>query len=77
MLERNLNFSIDAKTWKKAKIPQWLQDAHSQGSISVSVVEALLMTLPRFDVHQDVGNFLMNGERDGQEIVGAEPAVHG
>jgi hypothetical protein len=35
------------------------------------------LTLPRFDVHQDVGNFLMNGERDGQEIVGAEPAVHG
>jgi hypothetical protein len=35
------------------------------------------MTLPRFDVHQNVDNFLMNGERDGQEIVGTEPAVHG
>lgn len=34
------------------------------------------LTLPRFHVHQIVGNFLMNGERNGQEGVGSEPAVH-
>ncbi len=35
------------------------------------------LTLPRFHVHQIVGNFLMNGERYGQEGAGPEPAVHG
>jgi hypothetical protein len=40
-------------------------------------LDEVILTLPRFDVHQNVDNFLMNGERDGQEIVGTEPAVHG
>jgi hypothetical protein len=35
------------------------------------------LTLPRFCVHQIDGNFLMNGERDEREKVGAESAVHG
>ena len=35
------------------------------------------VTLPRFHVHQIVGNFLMNGGRDGKEGVGSESAVHG
>ena len=35
------------------------------------------LTLPGFHVHQIVGNFLMNGERDGQKGICAEPAVHG
>ena len=34
------------------------------------------VTLPRFHVHQIVGNFLMNGGRDGKEGVGSESAVH-
>ena len=33
------------------------------------------MILPGFDVHQDFGNFLMNGERHGQGN-GTEPAIH-
>src|SRR5205823_2058363 len=35
------------------------------------------LTLPRIHVHQIAGRFLMNGGRDGQEGVGAEPTVHG
>jgi len=35
------------------------------------------LTLPRFHVHQNVDNFLMNGERDGQQSIGTEPAVPG
>ena len=35
------------------------------------------VTLPRFHVHQIADNFLMNGERNEQEGVGAEQAVHG
>jgi hypothetical protein len=34
------------------------------------------LTLPRFHVHQIVGNFLMNGGRNGKEGVGSESAVH-
>lgn len=36
-----------------------------------------VLTLPRFHVHQNVDNFLMNGERDGQQSIGTEPAVPG
>ena len=32
------------------------------------------LTLPRFHVHQIVGNFLMNGGRDEQEGTGTAPA---
>jgi len=35
------------------------------------------MTLPRVHVHQKVGNVLMKEERDEQEGVGSEPAIHG
>jgi hypothetical protein len=35
----------------------------------------LVLTLPH--VHQNVGNFLMNGGRDGKERVSSESAVHG
>ena len=35
------------------------------------------LTLPRIDVLQKVNKFLMNGERNGEEVVGAESAVHG
>ena len=35
------------------------------------------LTLPRFHVHQKVGNVLMKEERDEQEGVGSEPAIHG
>lgn len=35
------------------------------------------VTLPWFDVHQKADNFRMNGEGNGQESVGAKPAVHG
>ena len=36
-----------------------------------------ILTLPRFHVHQKVGNVLMKEERDEQEGVGSEPAIHG
>lgn len=36
-----------------------------------------MLTLPRFHVHQNVDNFLMNGERDGQQSIGTEPTVPG
>jgi hypothetical protein len=36
----------------------------------------LMVTLPRFHVHQIVVAFLMNGGRDGQEGSSAKPAVH-
>jgi transposase len=34
------------------------------------------LNLPRFHVHQNVGNVLMNGGRDGKEGIGSESAVH-
>jgi hypothetical protein len=33
------------------------------------------VTLPRFHVHQNVGNFLMNGGRNGKEGGGSESVV--
>ena len=41
-----------------------------------TALDTTWLTLPRFHVHQILGNFLMNGERDGQEGSGTEPAVH-
>ena len=35
------------------------------------------LTLPRFDVQQNVDNFLVNGERDGQHSVGTKQAIQG
>ena len=35
------------------------------------------VTLPRFHVHQNVGNFLMNGGRDGKKRGSPESAIHG
>jgi len=35
-----------------------------------------VVTLSRFHVHQNVVNFLMKGERDGQEGTDIESAVH-
>ena len=48
-----------------------------QGLVKRAGASPVKLTLPRFHVHQIVGNFLMNGERYGQEGAGCEPAVHG
>ena len=47
------------------------------GLAAIAQTTLAKVTLPRFHVHQIVGNFLMNGEFYGQERAGPEPAVHG
>ena len=57
------------------RAPEWIDTLVSDMKLFHDAPCAV--TLPRFHVHQIVGNFLMNGELYGQERAGPEPAVHG
>ena len=61
-------------------VPAWgqeLPEYRLKAAFLYNFIAFTELTLPGFHVHQIVGNFLMNGERDGQKGIGAEPAVHG
>ena len=44
---------------------------------AVLITFSVLLTLPRFHVHQIAGKLKMNGGRDEQEGIGSKPAVYG
>ena len=59
------------------RVARLMREAGLRGKVKGRFTPRTTVTLPRFNVQQNVDNFLVNGERDGQHSVGTKQAVHG